>query len=939
MKKIVLYGLIVIIVISLSIGLAISASVLQNGSDKEKYNVTFEIEPGLTKQTLYITIQNLQDSADTLDFSTILNQTNFGIEDINSIQIYQHKKIENVSIADYDSISKNYTSVNDDYIYNTTYFWDYGINGSILFEHNYESFDSVNKKWYWNEIGIIGFHNESKWIWDENILTSKIEDGLKGEVKHHWENVPIQKAGQQKDTIKLMLVINHPFVKMENGWGSTGIVWVTLNGETYVDLTNSSWWNITLKRKSPVCINNTGGSALTDYQVQLNVTYDADMQADFDDLRFVNVSAGTEEAYWIEDKLDSNWCLVWFNATYIKGDGWSNDTTEMYYNNSSLSSTSDITGTFIDSDDFEETLGNVPSQWSYVEGDNPSFAISNDTAKIGTRSGKITLPSNTGYYNSYDFNISVTTPKILEFSARLPQTSGYMYIRTRSASGWAAFPCQFYNDANIKAYNDVSLVSLRSYAANTWYDIKVEFTTASYQFDMYVDDVLEADNFGYYADADIAKIRLMGIGTGTGYIDIVRVRKYIDPEPTAQLGTEESQPLLTTGNISNIKYDWGQDFSTNFSANVTDYNASNVWMNFTNAEFTNTSLGNLNLTINEWVNESHNVNAPVTNVSVTVTLVSSSSGAVNDSDSFYYNITKRTNTATMDSDATQSKDTDETFYINATCNEEYGDTFYGAADLFEDASIVSTDSSVIDYVKFSWNESSVGVYNYTVRFYNTTHYYNTTTPTFSNVTVLEAPKIVSWYNNKTEDNSTTIYINQSENIYFNVTANQTIDTWTWFKDDVDIGNNFDNVTINWIFISTKTLKVIGNNTNGTTNTITWTIKVSEIEKGYYLGLFLTIFGLAVCFFFYGAIDTNAWIYTNILSTFLGGTMFFVLGFMSFVGVYSGEQVHQYGEVGLLFVVIGAIGILYGILQVFKLGIDEFGMDEREEDRDETYEYK
>ena len=197
-------------------------------------------------------------------------------------------------------------------------------------------------------------------------------------------------------------------------------------------------------------------------------------------------------------------------------------------------------------------------------------------------------------------------------------------------------------------------------------------------------------------------------------------------------------PTLHIGNAINIKEDWGRDFNSNLSANVTGTNASIVWINFTNVEFTNTSLGWLNLTLDEWVNESHNVNAPVTNTSINVYLNSTTSGATNDSDSFWYEITNRTNTATMDSAATQNVDTSETFYVNATCNEEYGDTFLGAANLLEDGTIIDTDTTVTNYVNFSHSESSTEQYNYTIRFYNLTHYNNITTPTYSNVTVSDA---------------------------------------------------------------------------------------------------------------------------------------------------------------------------------------------------------
>jgi hypothetical protein len=163
----------------------------------------------------------------------------------------------------------------------------------------------------------------------------------------------------------------------------------------------------------------------------------------------------------------------------------------------------------------------------------------------------------------------------------------------------------------------------------------------------------------------------------------------------------DATPALHIDNSINIKEDWGRDFNSNLSANVTVANASGVWMNFSNGEFTNIFLGWVNLTLNEWVNETHNVNSPVTNISVDVTLNSTTSDATNDTESFYYEITNRSNTATMDSAVTQNVEMSETFYVNATCNEEYSDTFLGAANLLEDGAIIDTDNSVTDYVNFS----------------------------------------------------------------------------------------------------------------------------------------------------------------------------------------------------------------------------------------------
>ena len=99
-------------------------------------------------------------------------------------------------------------------------------------------------------------------------------------------------------------------------------------------------------KKAPIHINNTGGSALTDYQVMINITYDSDMNSNFSDIRVVNETSGETVPYWIENKSDSNWCKLWFNASYIPASSWCNDTYYLYYGNPSASSASDGYTTF-----------------------------------------------------------------------------------------------------------------------------------------------------------------------------------------------------------------------------------------------------------------------------------------------------------------------------------------------------------------------------------------------------------------------------------------------------------------------------------------------------------------------------------------------------------------------------------------------------------------
>ena len=97
----------------------------------------------------------------------------------------------------------------------------------------------------------------------------------------------------------------------------------------------------------PIYINNIGGPELTYYQIPLNVTYDSDMQTDFDDLRvkYYNGSEWVSIPYWIEEKVDGSWCKLWFNATSVPPDSWCNSSYELYYGDNTTTSESDFNST------------------------------------------------------------------------------------------------------------------------------------------------------------------------------------------------------------------------------------------------------------------------------------------------------------------------------------------------------------------------------------------------------------------------------------------------------------------------------------------------------------------------------------------------------------------------------------------------------------------
>ena len=96
---------------------------------------------------------------------------------------------------------------------------------------------------------------------------------------------------------------------------------------TAISLIETSEWSasyLNWSRRKTVTLTNSG-SAQTDYAVKLSITYDNDMQNDFDDLRFTN-SSGTPLDYWVQSKTDTDSAIVWVEVDSLAG----NDDTTIY---------------------------------------------------------------------------------------------------------------------------------------------------------------------------------------------------------------------------------------------------------------------------------------------------------------------------------------------------------------------------------------------------------------------------------------------------------------------------------------------------------------------------------------------------------------------------------------------------------------------------------
>lgn len=281
-------------------------------------------------------------------------------------------------------------------------------------------------------------------------------------------------------------------------------------------------------------ITEESGSALTDYQVPITLdikTFDySKADANGADIRFTESDVVTPVDYWIETWNTSGESTIWVaidlgaNATEIF---------YMFYGNASASSESDGGATFEFFDHFPGSSVNT-SKWD-VNG-SPTVGSSiltygfnseervvskgdyTDSA-VRARSSVTTWndASPCGFHYREDYVGNVTGNVSMWYVY-----SGSPYVKSWTANGTGNHSQDVFNS---------SVSGFHTYEV-TWESGKAQF---------YFDDTLQTTHTLAVPSASIPVM----LGTGSTYqgvieVDWVLVRKYVDPEPTVNLGEEES---------------------------------------------------------------------------------------------------------------------------------------------------------------------------------------------------------------------------------------------------------------------------------------------------------------------------------------------------------------------------------------------------------------
>jgi len=91
----------------------------------------------------------------------------------------------------------------------------------------------------------------------------------------------------------------------------------------------ATWCDTEYAKRISVSVDNTAGSALTDYQVFVDISANPINETS---IRVYNTTDCTLRPHWCENETAGNCYALWINYSVIAASAWSNDTA-IYYDN------------------------------------------------------------------------------------------------------------------------------------------------------------------------------------------------------------------------------------------------------------------------------------------------------------------------------------------------------------------------------------------------------------------------------------------------------------------------------------------------------------------------------------------------------------------------------------------------------------------------------
>lgn len=323
------------------------------------------------------------------------------------------------------------------------------------------------------------------------------------------------------------------------------------NDDGGLEVPTSEWYNTDWGARKYVRVENSDATTYTNAAVQMFVTYDADMQGDFDDLRFTSSDGLTVIPHWMGSSTDSKIAEVWVKIPSLAAE----DTTDifMYFNHPTATTTSSSDNVFIAADDFEDDdITEYSGQTTLF---NTGVDFNFDGAYGLDNSGNALGRANTG--GIYRFDQTVSQGETFRFMQYVDTSAATDETCTKFAIQGTGIPNDNYavclelpgtdhlslvrnvvdNEASADAIISSSTVTL----ATGWYEVEVDWGTD----DSFVVTMTDAANsvVASFSTSD-SNYTSGGIGFtywyNSGGWDSVSSRPTLATEPTTLFGAKQT---------------------------------------------------------------------------------------------------------------------------------------------------------------------------------------------------------------------------------------------------------------------------------------------------------------------------------------------------------------------------------------------------------------
>ncbi len=333
-------------------------------------------------------------------------------------------------------------------------------------------------------------------------------------------------------------------------------------------------WLTNWNYRKAVTISNSG-SSLTDYQVLITIDTASLVTAgkllsSCDDIRFTSSDGSTVLNYWIESGCNTVSTKIWVKIPSIAN---GSNTIYFYYGYSSATVASDGINTF---NFFEDFAGNSYRETGWTNTDATKFSLTNNQLQVtnfyNNRSNQA--------YNNNSRVASIGQNFEMQFDAigTLGTYNPIAMVGLRSSSvltnsGPATFASIWGGGTSGRIYLNYTS-SAQALSAGTFVlakDGSVNSNRFYYTLRSYVSGGTSYDNINIYSNAD----RTTNVGSASNthtpftpsvfdcpnyvhydpannnyytsfYVDNIRIRKYVSPDPTfSSLGTEETETCGT----------------------------------------------------------------------------------------------------------------------------------------------------------------------------------------------------------------------------------------------------------------------------------------------------------------------------------------------------------------------------------------------------------